>query len=155
MKKNKYLQLILFIILILLEVYINNISKVYIDIMGVVLLIYVINFNLSIKNIVIISLIADLIGFWYLGTHLIAIITVSILSDKLANYFNLLNTFQKIIFMYIIYALMALIILIIGKVIHNYFINMPGFFIELILIPFLYFLIDTLRKYNIRNEVMY
>ena len=155
MKKNRYLQIILFLLLILSEIYINNASKVYIDLIGVFLLIYVINFSLSIQNMILISLIADLIGFWYLGTHLLAIIIVSMVTDRLTNYFSLLNLLQKFLYMFFFYALMVSLILLIGKISHNYFINLAGFLFEILLCPILFLIIKTIREQNKNNDFIY
>lgn len=74
----KYLNLsILIIIILFLQLIINNTTILYIDCLTLLLVAFLLDGLFPVRLILIVSLLADLFGHWYLGTHLLAITLIS------------------------------------------------------------------------------
>ncbi|MFN7094620.1 MAG: hypothetical protein ACK4M7_04575 [Burkholderiales bacterium] len=115
-------QLRLFILslgLAILQLIINATTIFYLDCLAVILVILLINGKYSIRLLVVLALIADLIGHWYLGTHLFACITLSFLSRYCVNFYRMCNPFQKVIMVGLFYSLFRAIMFCIGLITHN------------------------------------
>ena len=79
----KNLRLIIFVlILLVIQFLINNLSIFYVDLLGIILITLLIEGKSSWLALVLLSLIADLFGHWYLGSHLFAIVILSVFSVR-------------------------------------------------------------------------
>ena len=143
------------IILIMVELTIISLSKFYIDIIGVFLLVLVINKIYLFRHLVLISLIADFIGQWYLGTHLLTIILISFISDRYYSYYKILNSIQKIIYNFIFVFLQLIIIFIISIVTKAHPIYLFTFGIELLLLPIIFILTQKILNNKKPVDIFY
>ena len=155
LKLNQVKLIILTIFFIMLQLIINSISKIYIDLLGVLLVTVLVNQLYGYRQLIIIAFIADLIGHWYLGTHLFAIVLISFLTDKTYNYFKITNYLQKNISIIIYYSLFSLIIGGISLLTHNIQINFLSFIIEAcILCPCIFLVICKIFN-NKSPDILY
>jgi hypothetical protein len=156
MKSNHLKFTVLIIFFALIQILINNISTIYIDWLGVVLVFLLFINVFSFSLIILIALIADLIGHWYLGTHLLAIILLSFIISPLLNFYKMSNEFQKYFILCVFYALLSLIIFIIGLITKNSFIGLNSFLIEeSILVPLTLILFNLVGVRTIATDIIY
>jgi hypothetical protein len=64
-------------VLIFLQFIINNFTIFYIDIIAILLISLLLRGNLIWVQLITISFIGDLIGHWYLGSHLLTVVLLS------------------------------------------------------------------------------
>jgi cell shape-determining protein MreD len=105
MELNKIRLSLFMVILLVVQLFIDNVTPVYLDCFGVLLVILIAYNIFSIRAIIILSVISDLIGHWYIGTHLFACVFTSFLTGYLANYYKMTNSFQRYILLIIYYSL--------------------------------------------------
>ena len=156
MKSNHLKISVLIIFFMLIQILINNLSTIYIDWLGIILvfLLFINVFPFSL--IISIALVADLIGHWYLGTHLLAIILLSLIISPLLNFYKMSNEFQKYFILCVFYALLRLIIFIIGFITKNSFSGLNSFLIEeLILAPVTLILFNLVGVRTITTDIIY
>lgn len=115
------LRLALFcILLVITQFAINNFTVLYVDLFALVLISIVLRSNIAWPQLIILSLIADLVGHWFLGTHLLAITIVSLFSGKFVNFYRMCSWFQRLIissmFFLLLTAIIYLVELITGRV---------------------------------------
>lgn len=131
MKTNNFRLPLYIIIIAIIQLMINtNSSKLYLDLLGLVIVIIILSNNYTFKSLIIISIIADLIGHWYLGTHLIAAISLTFISTSTTNFFNISTFLHKCIMLMFFTAIFLLVMLVIDLVVHNTIISPISFIIE-------------------------
>ena len=116
------------------QIIINNSTCIYVDCLGVVLVILLFNNIISFKSIILLSIVADLIGFWYLGSHLFATIIISFLTGSLVNFYNMSSQLQKRMIVCIFYAILVIITTFIGIITHNSFVNWLNLLVEIFIV---------------------
>ncbi|MFN8770877.1 MAG: hypothetical protein ACK5Z5_07900 [Neisseriaceae bacterium] len=107
------------------------------------------------RQLIIIALAADLIGRWYLGTHLFAIVLISFISDKYYNFYKLSGTLQKIISVIIFTGMQFAITAIIGLLTHNIRIDLLSLATEFIILCPLIFLISSKVLKNVFSDIIF
>jgi hypothetical protein len=125
---------LLIIVLSITQILINSSSKIYLDIMGILLIILLTNRAILFYQLILFSIIADLIGKWYLGTHLFSIILLSLISNKYFNFYNMLSYTNKNILVIIYAILQCVIISLIGVATNSSSFNLLNQLIELIIV---------------------
>lgn len=156
MKINHLKFALLIVFFALIQILINNIYPVYVDWLGIVLvfLLFINIFTFSL--IIIISFVADLIGHWYLGTHLLAIVLISLIVSPLLNFYKMSNEVQKYFILCVFYAILRFIIFIIGLLTKNSFIGLNSFIIEaLVLAPLTLILFNMVGVKTIATDIIY
>ncbi len=115
-----YLRLIIFsIIIVILQIALIVMTNKYFDLLAILLIILIINQECKYTYIAIISIVADLLGYWYLGTHLFAITILTMFTGKLLNFYQVSHSIQKLIIIILCLIFTKLIILTINLVTHN------------------------------------
>lgn len=134
MPRNNIKFIFLVILLSVFQVTINNSTGLYIDCLSVAIIILLFSNVFSFIVVVLLSLLADLLGHWYLGSHLFVAVALSFLSVPLINYYRLSGYVQMSVIVCIFYALLTAVITLIGFVTHNLFINWLGFVVEIFIL---------------------
>lgn len=129
-----------------IQIIINNTTDAYIDSIGALIIILLFNENYSIKTLIIMSLFADLIGAWYLGSHLFAAVMVSFLIKPLMNFYNMCASLQKMVIIILMYAILFLILIILGLVYNNWVFNLKGYLLDSFVIVPIAFIVANLLK---------
>ncbi len=146
--KNNNPQFYLYIIfLAVIQIIINNTFPLYVDLLGVTVVILILCGNYTLITLFFISILADLIGHWYLGTHLIAAICLSFMPKSTTNYFNISTFFHKSVTLMFMSSAFLLLIFCIDLILHNAVINITSLFLEVIIIAPL--LLKTLDSFII------
>lgn len=128
-------RLILFVIILtILELLINSSTKFYVDLLGIFLIIVLLRGHYSFKLILTLAIIADLIGHWYLGSHLLAIMLISFLSDQVINFFHMNNLWNKIVTAEVFYFILVGLLLLLGMLTHNTGFHWQNYFCEVVLV---------------------
>lgn len=155
MKNNNFSLAIYLFILGFVQIVINNSSSLYFDLLGVSLVVLILSGNYNLISLLLISLIADLIGHWYLGTHLVAAISLTFISKSITNYFNISTFLHKSITLIIFSAGFFAIIFIIDLIVHNAVINIKSLFIEIFIItPIILKLLERLLIVQNRDIIL-
>ncbi len=124
------------------QLIINSTTIFYVDCLGIVLVVLLFVNICSYRVIVLISLLADIFGHWYIGSHLFAIIIVGIFVRFIFNYFKVTNYFQANIIIMIFFSIFQGIISLLDLLIHNLNFSLHSYLLELIIIcPFIYYII--------------
>ena len=135
--------------LIIFQLFINNLSIFYLDSLSVIN-------NVDLKLIICLSFIADLMGHWYFGSHLFAIILLTFLSQRFLISYSLGSSLQKVALIMIFYLFLSLILLFIGITTHNIYINWIDLSIEVfVLCPIILWLFGFINIRNSRTNLIY
>lgn len=142
----KYLNLsILIIIILFLQLIINNTTILYIDCLTLLLVAFLLDGLFPVRLILIVSLLADLFGHWYLGTHLLAITLISFPTKGLVNFYRVSNILQKVVLNGIFAFIAYMIIGFIDLLVHKSSINWINLVVEIIVLnPIILLLSNTL-----------
>lgn len=156
MQRNSIRFGLLILCLIIFQIIINNSTPLYIDCLSVVLVIMLFSSAFSFGTVVLLALLADLIGHWYLGSHLFAIIVLSFLTRPLVNFYRISSYLQMNVTICIFYALVTGIITLIGLGTHNLFISWYDFTIDtFILCPLILALFNLLGIKSSSSDIIY
>ncbi len=156
MRDNNIKLLILIFGLMLFQLIINNLTVLYLDCLSVILIILLFRKNSYLKLIIFIAFFTDLIGHWYLGSHLFAVILLSFLSQKLVITYSLSGSLQKMAMISIFYAMLSGIMMLIGLLTGNSFINWIDFSIEvLVLCPIILWLFNLISTRDIKSNLIF
>lgn len=129
------------VIFALFQITLNVSTTFYIDCIGIILVILLFIDNISILSIVIISLIADLIGQWYIGSHLFAIIFCSFFNKTFINFYKMTNPGNKYFIIILFYSLLSGILTIISYISHNFGFSIYNYLLDIIaIIPLVLFI---------------
>ena len=143
--KIKKIKFVLFIALItIIQVLINIFSNCSIDILGIFLVVLLAYGFYSLRFIILISLLADLFGHWYLGSHLLTIIIIGIFLSKLVNYFRISSFIQRLIIIVAFYSLLITGVTLINGILNNYTFSWYAYIFEIMLLcPIILALFDS------------
>jgi rod shape-determining protein MreD len=90
------------------------------------------------------SLLADLLGHWYLGTHLLAITLVSFPAKGLVNFYRVSNFLQKIVLNGIFALIAYLLIGSIDALAHKSGISWKNLLVEIVILnPIILLMLST------------
>ncbi len=148
MQTKQFKWIILVIGLIFCQLIMNSLTIFYVDILGIFLVLILLNDTYQIRTLIVLSLLADLIGHWYLGTHLFAAILISFITGYFVHFYKICNNYQKNFINGIVYSLLVIIITIIGLITHNSSFSWLSYLIEIFLISPL--ILWILQRYIIR-----
>ena len=149
MQINKFKLYGLILVLTILQITINASSKIYIDILGALMVVILAYRMFEFYQLIILAIIADFIGTWYLGTHVIALTLLSIITNKYSNFYKILNYLQKNIFIIIYGIIQYFIIYAIGIIVHHSSFSFLNFIIQIIFIyPLILFATNKLLINN-------
>lgn len=115
----------------------------YVDIFGILLLISLLSGSYSWPKMVIFSLIADIFGHWYLGTHLVTIVMVSFLAPNMVNFYRMSGWFQRSLITNLYFIIFNLLMYAIDIILSKTHLSVSGFVFEvLIIMPLIQILLD-------------
>lgn len=150
MKTNNFKLPLYILIIAIIQLIINSNSRLYLDLLGITIIILILSNNYSFKSLIIISLIADLIGHWYLGSHLITAICLTFISTtSTTNFFNISTFLHKCIILIFFTVIFFIILLMIDLLVHNTVISPVSLIIEVVIIAPL--LLKFLEKILIKH----
>lgn len=135
MQISKFKFSMFFLGIVILQLLINIFTQVSVDGLGVMMVILLAYGVYSLRFVVVISLLADLIGHWYLGSHLLAIILIGFVMARLVNYFRMSYFMQKTLIIISFYSFLMAIIALVNGMLHNYTFSWLEYVIEIILCP--------------------
>lgn len=146
------LRLIIFcIILVFAQFLINNLTIFYVDILAIVLICLLMGGNYSWTQLIILSLLADLFGHWYLGSHLLAITILSVFSAKFTSFYRVSNWLPRTIMANIFFSILLLIIYLIDVVLGKVFTSLSSLLFEVVvLMPLIQFILQ--KFVNLRSS---
>ena len=141
MKTNKIKLILLTIFLIFIEVLINNLTPVYIDLLGVLLVIWLLNDSYSLRGLAVLSILADLIGHWYLGSHLMVILVLSFVMMNITHFYRICSFLQKNVLIMIFYSIFCVGLIFLSWLTGKYNFSLVSYIVELIIcVPFVNYL---------------
>jgi hypothetical protein len=119
MLPNPFRLIILLLLITLVQVLVNNSKFIYIDCIGIILMALIIHDINSLRLMILLGIFADLIGYWYLGSHLFAILIVSFFIKPMTNFFAMCGILEKTLFFSIFYIMFIMILITISIITHN------------------------------------
>ncbi len=134
MQRSNLKFITLIILLSIFQLIINNSTTLYIDCLSVILVALLFRKHLPLQVIIFLSLFADLMGHWYLGSHLFAAILLSFITQKMVIFYSLSGKVQRCVIVSLFYALMSLILSGIGLLTHNSFIKWLDLSLEIFIL---------------------
>ncbi len=135
----------LIFVVTLFQLVINSTTSLYIDCLTIIMVILMLNELFFIQAFILISIFADLIGHWYLGTHLLAVVLVSLLIRNFIRFYRTCHTLQRVILVCIFSSITYIIIMIIDLIGHNNNFSWINLLIDaVVLTPFLIWLSNLL-----------
>ncbi|MCE3268723.1 MAG: hypothetical protein K0R49_975 [Burkholderiales bacterium] len=141
----KYIGLSIFIIIILIiQLIVNNTTILYIDCLTLIMVALLLDGLCSNRFLLVASLLADLLGHWYLGTHLLAITLVSFPAKGLVNFYRVSNFLQKIVLNGIFALIAYLLIGSIDALAHKSGISWKNLLVEIVILnPIILLMLST------------
>lgn len=145
----------LIIVFTIFEAAINSSSILYIDLVGIFVLSLLVNKMCLFRQLILFSIIADLTGRWYLGTHLFTLILISFFSDRYHAFYKLSNISQKNIFFIMCAIIQSTFIALIGIITNNFKVDIISFATEILVICPLVFMISTTVLKQYYSDMLY
>lgn len=136
-------------VLIFFQFIINNFTIFYIDIIAILLISLLLRGNLIWVQLITISFIGDLIGHWYLGSHLLTVVLLSYFTNKVANFYRMCGWFPRMLISMFYFALFFLVIYLIELLTRRVFTSVDSLIFQLLVIlPVVQLILDklTVRK---------
>ncbi len=156
MFRNNIRFLLLILSLSIFQLIINSSTIFYIDCLGVILIILLFKKNISLRIIILLSFFTDLMGHWYIGSHLFAVIIISFFTQNLFTMYAMGSSIQRTFMISIFYALLSGIISLIGILTHSGFINWLDFGLEVILLcPLIQWLFSFATKRRPKADLIF
>ncbi len=154
MKTNKMKLTLLIIALSCWELFINNVTPIYVDLLGVLLVIRLVNDSYSLRGLVVLSLLADLIGHWYLGSHLIIILLLSFITTNIPHFYRICGFWQKNTLLILFYTLFCAGLTLLAWITGKYSFYWIGYIFEIIIfIPIINYLFIKVIKQRFDNLI--
>ncbi len=126
--------IILLISCAIIQFIINNFTILYIDIIGIVVISLLLDGRSNWSKLVLVSLMADLMGHWYLGTHLLPLVILSIFSQKINRYFQLCNWLNRSLITVLYWFLFSVFIYMLDLLLSKTLISVYSLLFEFIII---------------------
>jgi hypothetical protein len=124
---NNFKLSVLCAFLIIVQFLINNLTIIYVDLLTIVPIILLLSGRYNWLQLIILSIIADLIGHWYLGSHLLAITILSLFSNGFANFYKICNAFQRTVLAGLFFLFSGLIVYIVSIATERAYLSGWGF----------------------------
>ncbi|MDD3265632.1 MAG: hypothetical protein PHC75_00450 [Burkholderiales bacterium] len=154
--KNNLKYLIMLLAAVFTQFMVNNFTIFYVDIFGAVLVIALLLGSYSWLFLICLSLLADLLSHWYLGTHLIGMVLISIMSDKIVNFYRISNPLNKFVIAVFYYLLLFFIIVLIGFITKKVFFSVTSLLFQIfVVLPIVQLIVHALAKKNKSNSLFY
>ena len=134
MRINGFRLTLLTIFIASLQLLVNSQTSLYLDGEGVILVLLLISGGYTLRTLILISFFADLIGHWYLGSHLFAILLLSLLTGSIISFFHVCSFLQKTFILMVFYAMFSAIMTTIDLCTHNVLTGGLNFAIELVIL---------------------
>ena len=156
MYKSNFKLFSLIFVLFVFQLIFNSLTLFYTDSLGIILVILLFRKYVHLRLIIFLALFADLMGHWYLGSHLFAVILLSFLSQRLIVMYYLAGPLQKVAMVSVFYSMLALILMLIGSLMHNISINWANFGIDvLIFCPVILWLFSFIHIPEHRTDLIF
>lgn len=155
MQINKLKFGMLIVGIIIIQLLVNYFTQVSIDGLAVTLIILLAYGLYSLRFVVAISLLADLIGHWYLGSHLLAVILIGFIAMRFVNYFRMSDFLQKAMIVIGFYSLLVATITLLNTVLHNYTFVWSGYVIDIIVLCPIILMLFSLYIIKTSTSVIY
>lgn len=144
------------LIMVFTQFMINNFTIFYVDIFGAIIVVAIMIGSYSWLSLICLSLLADLLSHWYLGTHLIALVLISIVSSKIVNFYKISNAINKFVIVAFYYSLLSLIIVIIEFATGRVFFSASNLLFQIfVVIPVVQLMVHLISKKNKSNSLFY
>ncbi len=129
----------------ILEIIINNTTILYIDIFGIILVIILVNEIYTMGSLIFISLLADLIGHWYLGSHLLSLVLISFTTSRFINFYKMCTFMQKNFITILYYSVSVCFLVAIGAITRTLHFSLLSYLLEIIfLLPIIFWLFNKI-----------
>ena len=153
----KNLRLIIFVlILLVIQFLINNLSIFFFFLLGIILITLLIEGKSSWLALVLLSLVADLFGHWYLGSHLFAIVILSVFSVRVNRFYQLCGWVNRSFIANFFFLLMSLVIYLIDILLAKTFTSLYSITLELVLLmPLVQFILTHLVNLKSTEFIWY
>lgn len=150
---NKLSFILLCVVLIVVQFVINNFTIFYVDMIAIILVSLLLRGNLVWLQLIVLSFIGDLIGHWFLGSHLLAVVLISYFTSKVANFYRMCGWFPKTLISMFYLALFYLVIYLVELSTRRVFTSIDSLIVQLlILLPIVQF---ALNRFNTRKPSEY
>lgn len=126
--------ILLLVVLAITQFIVNDFTIFYIDVIGVVSVSLLLEGKSNWGKLMLISIFADLIGHWYLGTHLLAIVILSFFSGNFNRYYQLCGWLNRSFIVVIYFLVMNLIVYGIDLAIGKTFFTIPNLLLEVFVV---------------------
>lgn len=154
--KNNLKYSILLLIMVFIQFMVNNFTIFYVDIFGAILVVAILLGSFSWIFLICLSLLADFLSHWYLGTHLIGLVLVSMMSNKIINFYRISNPLNKFMIAMFYYLVLCFIILIIDFVTRRMFFSASSLLFQIfIVLPIVQLIVHVLAKKNRSDSLFY
>ncbi|RTK98256.1 MAG: hypothetical protein EKK57_12100 [Proteobacteria bacterium] len=128
------LRLGIFLFLLLVSQFlINNFTIFYVDFFGILLIVSLMSGAYSWSKMVMFSLLADIFGHWYLGTHLVSIVIISFMVHNLVNFYRMCGWFQRTLVTNVFFIVMKLVIFVIDAILSRTYVSINSLIFEIVI----------------------
>lgn len=128
------LRLGVFLFLLLVSQFlINNFTIFYVDFFGILLIVSLMSGAYSWSKMVMFSLLADIFGHWYLGTHLVSIVIISFMVHNLVNFYRMCGWFQRTLVTNVFFIVMKLVIFVIDAILSRTYVSINSLIFEIVI----------------------
>lgn len=128
------LRLGVFLFLLLVSQFlINNFTIFYVDFFGILLIVSLMSGAYSWSKMVMFSLLADIFGHWYLGTHLVSIVIISFMVHNLVNFYRMCGWFQRTLVTNVFFIVMKLVIFVIDATLSHTYVSIESLIFEIVI----------------------
>lgn len=140
------LRLGIFLFLLLVSQFlINNFTIFYVDFFGILLIVSLMSGAYSWSKMVMFSLLADIFGHWYLGTHLVSIVIISFMVHNLVNFYRMCGWFQRTLVTNVFFIVMKLVIFVIDATLSHTYVSINSLIFEIIIcMPIIQLVLDKI-----------
>jgi membrane protein YqaA with SNARE-associated domain len=138
---------VLLSLLLIVQVLINSMTNWSIDIFGSIIIVLALTDD-ALLVITLIAAIADLLGHWYLGTHLLSILVIGAVFEYIRQFFVICSFMQRLSLVTLCFISFSIVECIIDVVSHGMRINLYSYIINIFVICPLVFLLLGNNLYN-------
>lgn len=128
------LRLGIFLFLLLVSQFlINNFTIFYVDFFGILLIVSLMSGAYSWPKMIVFSLLADIFGHWYLGTHLVSIVIISFMVHNLVNFYRMCGWLQRTLVTNVFFIVMKLVIFVIDAILSRTYVSINSLIFEIVI----------------------
>lgn len=152
---STYRLILLLIGLTVLQLTINSSTVWYVDAIGVAAIVLLMRRNCNWLVLIMVALYADLIGHWYLGSHLLSIMLISFLTVRVGNFYQMCGSFQKGILVMLFYILLLFLLAIISLSTHGSMVSWSNYLLDIFVICPLVVTLFSLISIRTATDIIY